>query len=72
MAALLWELDLGNVSRLVLLALSSFQHTQLWQQFPALGDPGVLGLQFPEALTISCAGCGFWELQSKNIWAAQG
>ena len=29
------------------------------QWFPALGNPGVLGLQFPQVFTTSCAGQGF-------------
>ena len=35
---------------------------------PNLEPPDVLGLQFPEALTITSSGQDFWELKSKNIW----
>ena len=35
---------------------------------PNLGSPDVLGLQLPEAFIPSCAGQGFWEWQSRNIW----
>ena len=37
-----------------------------------LGSPNVLGLSSPEALTTSCAGQDFRELQSKNTWVTQG
>ena len=47
-------------------------HNSVGQWPPILGDPDVLELQFPEAITTSCASWGFWELQSKNIWVTQG
>ena len=42
------------------------------QWFPTFGNLGILGLQLPKAFTISCTGCGFWELQSKSTWVIQG